>query len=108
PAVYRETREAARCGGAVRRRSPNCRASVLCGARRRRGIDRRRTFLGASPCRRDRYAGDHSVGVLGRTEAAKPYRTERAHAYSEFNTSYYEDVAGFRVGGDVTSADSLN
>jgi D-threo-aldose 1-dehydrogenase len=33
------------------------RASVLCGAGRRRGVDRRRTYRGASPCQCELYAG---------------------------------------------------
>jgi hypothetical protein len=57
------------------------RASVLCGAGRRRGVDRRRTYRGASPCQCELYAGDDPAGVLGRAETAEPYRAERAHAY---------------------------
>jgi D-threo-aldose 1-dehydrogenase len=61
PPVHREAREAARCGGAVRRRSANRCASVLCGAGRRRRIDRRRAYRGSSPCQCELYAGDDSA-----------------------------------------------
>jgi Aldo/keto reductase family len=80
PPIHREAREAARCGGAVRRRSANRCASVLCGARRCRGFDRRRAYRGPSPCQCELHAVDDSTGVLGRTETAEPYRAERAHA----------------------------
>ena len=80
PPVHREAREVARRGGAVRRRSANRCASVLCGAGRRRGIDRRRAYRGADPRQCQLHAGDDPAGVLGRVEAAKPYRSGRAHA----------------------------
>jgi hypothetical protein len=79
PPVHRDAREAARCGGSVRRRSANRCASVLCGAGRRRGIDRRRAYRGASPRQCELHAGDNPAGVLGRVEAAQSHRAERAN-----------------------------
>jgi len=78
PAVHREAREAARCGGAVRAptlrtaalqfsAAPDVAAALVVGALQERK---------SSQC--DLHADNNPARVLGRVETAEPHRAERA------------------------------
>jgi hypothetical protein len=81
PRQYIEKRERLRTVAAQFGADLRTAAVQFSAAPDRRGIDRRRAYRGASPCQCELYAGDDSAGVLGRVEAAEPYRAERARAY---------------------------
>jgi hypothetical protein len=57
----------------------------------------------------DRFAGDDSAGVLGRAEAAEPYRAERAHTYGgligQLPGLFHDPILAAKVGnGELTNS----